>query len=119
MSDTDGAGKVQVETLKRTANAAAIAVRRKDTYRIKEELSLTGGKPNIGLSLIHIYWGNDYLADNEAVIIQKLKDGGTVITELTEEQKAEFQKACAGIYDDYAKSVGQEVIDLFTGGYKN
>ena len=28
-------------------------------------------------------WGNDYLADNEAVIIQKLKDGGTVITELT------------------------------------
>ena len=21
-------------------------------------------------------WGNDYLADNEAVIIQKLKDGG-------------------------------------------
>ena len=48
MSDTDGAGKVQVETLKRTANAAAIAVRRKDTYRIKEELSLTGGKPNIG-----------------------------------------------------------------------
>ena len=64
-------------------------------------------------------WGNDYLADNEAVIIQKLKDGGTVITELTEEQKAEFQKACAGIYDDYAKSVGQEVIDLFTGGYKN
>ena len=64
-------------------------------------------------------WGNDYLADNEAVIIQKLKDGGTVITELTEEQKAEFQKACAGIYDDYAKSVGQDVIDLFTGGYKN
>ena len=64
-------------------------------------------------------WGNDYLADNEAVIIQKLKDGGTVITELTEEQKAEFQKACSGIYDDYAKSVGQDVIDLFTGGYKN
>ena len=53
------------------------------------------------------------------MIIQKLKDGGTVITELTEEQKAEFQKACAGIYDDYAKSVGQDVIDLFTGGYKN
>jgi len=37
-----------VETLKRKVNAAAIAVRRKDTYRIKEELSLTGGKPNIG-----------------------------------------------------------------------
>ncbi|MGN0372652.1 MAG: SPOCS domain-containing protein [Enterocloster sp.] len=43
-----GEGPVQVETLKRKVNAAAIAVRRKDTYRIKEELSLTGGKPNIG-----------------------------------------------------------------------
>ena len=48
LSDTDASGQVQVETLKRTATAAAIAVRRKDTYRIKEELSLTGGKPNIG-----------------------------------------------------------------------
>ena len=48
LSDTDASGQVQVETLKRTADAAAIAVRRKDTYRIKEELSLTGGKPNIG-----------------------------------------------------------------------
>ena len=63
-------------------------------------------------------WGNDYLAENEQQIIDKLKAGGTTITELTDEQKAEFQKACAGIYDDYAKSVGQDVIDLFTGGYK-
>ena len=63
-------------------------------------------------------WGNDYLADNEEAIIQKLRDGGTTITDLTDEQKAEFQKACAGIYDDYARSVGQDVIDLFTGGYK-
>ena len=41
-------GPVQAETLKRRISAAAIAVRRKDTYRIKEELSLNGGKPNIG-----------------------------------------------------------------------
>ena len=46
------------------------------------------------------------------------RSGGTTITDLTDEQKAEFQKACAGIYDDYARSVGQDVIDLFTGGYK-
>ena len=63
-------------------------------------------------------WGNEYLAQNEEAIIQKLRDGGTTITALTDEQKAEFQKACAGIYDDYAQSVGQDVIDLFTGGYK-
>lgn len=63
-------------------------------------------------------WGNEYLAENEAVIIQRLKEEGTIITELTEEQKAVFQEACAGIYEEYAKSVGQEVIDLFTGGYK-
>ncbi len=28
--------------------AASIAVRRRDTYRVKDEVSLTGGKPNIG-----------------------------------------------------------------------
>ena len=37
------AGPAQIETLKRTVNVAAIAVRRKDTYRMKEEISLTGG----------------------------------------------------------------------------
>ena len=57
--------------------------------------------------------------EGHAFGVKRFQDGGTVITELTEEQKAEFQKACAGIYDDYAKSVGQDVIDLFTGGYKN
>ena len=45
---TSSSGPVQAETLKRRVSAAAIAVRRKDTYRIKEELSLNGGKPNIG-----------------------------------------------------------------------
>ena len=44
----DATGPAQIETLKRTVNVAAIAVRRKDTYRMKEEISLTGGKPNIG-----------------------------------------------------------------------
>ncbi len=59
LSDGDAAGAVQVETLKRTANAAAIAVRRKDTYRIKEEISLTGGKPNMG----QILWREMKLRD--------------------------------------------------------
>lgn len=39
--------QVQVETLKRDVEVAAIAVRRKDTFRIKENLSLSGNKPNI------------------------------------------------------------------------
>ena len=39
---------LEVETLKRRVNVAAMAVRRKDTFRIRDELSLTGGKPNIG-----------------------------------------------------------------------
>lgn len=38
---------VQVEVLKKDMNVAAIAVRRKDTYRIKEDISLSGNKPNI------------------------------------------------------------------------
>ncbi len=43
----DSSRQPSVQTLKRTVSAAAIAVRRKDTYRLKEELSLIGGKPNI------------------------------------------------------------------------
>ncbi|MCI9359493.1 MAG: DUF3794 domain-containing protein [Hungatella sp.] len=35
------------ETLKRTIDVAAIAVRRKDTYRIKEDISLSSSKPSI------------------------------------------------------------------------
>lgn len=37
-----------VETMKRTITAAALVLRRKDTYRLKEEIGLNGGKPNIG-----------------------------------------------------------------------
>lgn len=38
---------MQVESLKKQLDIAAIAVRRKDTYRIKEDISLSGSKPNI------------------------------------------------------------------------
>lgn len=41
------ADNVQVESLKRDVDVAAIATRRKDTYRIKEDISLSGNKPNI------------------------------------------------------------------------
>ena len=36
-----------METLKRTIDVAAIALRRKDTYRLKEEITLSGTKPAI------------------------------------------------------------------------
>lgn len=42
--ETDDA---QVEVLKRSIDVAAIAVRRKDTYRIKEDIQISGNKPNI------------------------------------------------------------------------
>ena len=42
--DTDD---TQAEILKRSIDVAAIAVRRKDTYRIKEDLQISGNKPNI------------------------------------------------------------------------
>lgn len=50
---------IQVETQKRSINTAAIAARQKDTYRIREEVGLTGGKPNIG----RILWQEIKLAD--------------------------------------------------------
>ncbi len=44
---------------KQKVTAAAIAVRRKDTYRMKEELTLSGGKPNMG----QILWREMKLRD--------------------------------------------------------
>lgn len=43
----DGDGEMQIETLKKTVDVAAIALRRKDTYRLKEEITLSGSKPAI------------------------------------------------------------------------
>lgn len=37
----------EMEILRRQADVAVIAVRRKDTYRIKEDISLSGSKPSI------------------------------------------------------------------------
>ncbi len=43
--DVSGDGEIQVR--KRSAEAAVIAVRKKDTYRIKESISLPGSKPSV------------------------------------------------------------------------
>ncbi len=40
-------GLPQIETRRQTLEVAAIALRRKDTYRLKDELSLSGSKPAI------------------------------------------------------------------------
>lgn len=45
--ETEAADNVSVESMKRDVDVAAIACRRKDTYRIKEDISLSGNKPNI------------------------------------------------------------------------
>ncbi len=58
---TDGTGAVP-EVKKYQTDVAAIAVRRKDTYRIKEELSLTGSKPGID----HILWSEIKLRGESA-----------------------------------------------------
>ncbi len=42
-----GADEPQIETLQRKIDVAAIALRRKDTYRMKEEITLSGSKPAI------------------------------------------------------------------------
>ncbi|NBH73480.1 DUF3794 domain-containing protein [Clostridiaceae bacterium] len=45
--EDEGDGIPQVETLKRTIDVAAIVLRRKDTHRLKEEITLSGTKPAI------------------------------------------------------------------------
>lgn len=62
-----------------------------------------------------LQWGNEYLAENESTIIEKLKEQGVQFTELTDEEKAVFKEACSGMYDEYADIIGQDVIDLFHG----
>lgn len=47
----DGNGAPQIETQTRTIDVAAIALRRKDTYRLKEEITLSGSKPAINRML--------------------------------------------------------------------
>lgn len=60
-------------------------------------------------------WGNQYLANNESSIIERLEKNGTKFTKLTDEERKEFKKACAGIFEQYKDVVGQDVIDLFQG----
>ena len=60
-------------------------------------------------------WGNQYLANNESSIIERLEKNGTKFTKLTDEERREFKKACAGIFEQYKDVVGQDVIDLFQG----
>lgn len=43
----DGSGTPQIETQTRNIDVAAIALQRKDTYRLKEEVTLSGSKPAI------------------------------------------------------------------------
>lgn len=48
VSNADRAGEeVQVEVQKRKTDVASIALRRKDTYRIKEDITLSGSKPSM------------------------------------------------------------------------
>ncbi len=46
LPDADGSA-AEVEALTRRLDVAAIALRRKDTYRVKEEITLSGSKPAI------------------------------------------------------------------------
>ncbi|MPM53979.1 Solute-binding protein [bioreactor metagenome] len=44
--------------------------------------------------------------------LQKLKDEGMQVNELTAEEKAAFVEATKPIYDDVAKTIGQDLVDL-------
>ncbi len=57
-----GGSGAEIEVLREKIEVAAIAVRRKDTYRIKETISLSGNKPNIN----HILWSEMRLCSSSA-----------------------------------------------------
>ncbi len=60
-------GEERVEYRKMPVNLAQIAIRKNDIYRIKEEISLPGGYPNI----FQILWDNVSLGDVEFRIMEE------------------------------------------------
>ena len=68
--------------------------------------------------LMTLEWGNNYLANNEAKIIERFKANGVKVNQLTPEQKAVFKENQQEYTEEYRQIVGDSVIDLFTKDYK-
>ena len=111
----------QVEILRRNVDVATIALRHKDTFRIKENLTLSGNKPNID----HILWSEmklrgvttrpvdgKMLLDGELMVfvIYQGEGEGAPIQWIEESIPFEGELAVSEVTDDMVPSVTVHLI---------
>lgn len=76
--------------------------------------SLTDEQKEVVLSCADewlIKWQRDFASSEEAGYIQKIKDEGTAVNEITPENHQGFVDAVQPIYDEYREKLGDEVMD--------
>lgn len=58
-------------------------------------------------------WGRDQVEQEEADIVQKFRDGGMTVTELTEEELAVFKQAVDPVRQKFMEKYGEEACTAF------
>ena len=58
-------------------------------------------------------WADGYLDTNEKNVLQKIRDAGVTVTELSESEIQAFAEKCAPLYDSYKGTIGADVLSKF------
>lgn len=56
-------------------------------------------------------WQRQAVQDEEIKYIQTIRDAGTTVVELTDEQKNELKEATKSVHDEYSKQFGSEILE--------
>jgi len=60
----------------------------------------------------------DFVKKQEAELLNKLKENGMKVTELSEEQQLEFKEMLQPVYDSWKKKIGEETVEVFENKVK-
>ncbi len=58
-------------------------------------------------------WGRDQVEQEEAEIVQKFRDGGMIVTELTPEELEVFKEAVQPVREKFMTKYGEEACTAF------
>ena len=58
-------------------------------------------------------WGRDQVEQEEAEIVQKFRDGGMIVTELTPEELEAFKEAVQPVREKFMEKYGEEACTAF------
>lgn len=56
-------------------------------------------------------WQRQAVQDEEVKYLETIRDSGTTVIELTDEQKDELKEATKSVHDEYSKEFGSEILD--------